>query len=391
MVCAAAFGFAQLASAQTVINITGATAFRSSVHTTLVNILDSGTRTYGYVGTNGLGNAGQAIFKGNLGGPTGPLVTIRTSFSGSATGIAAVTSGSNVNFLATGSTTSAGGTSGLANGTDPAVADFALSDVFQNSTNFKSPALTTSIVAVVPFVFMGSKNLPSGVTTMNPNIFRSMWANGAAPLAMFTGLAADEDKFVHPVGRDAGSGTRITTLAETGYGINIPVNQFNLTITTTAPFDVTAQVTADDPSIDGEDGNFGASSGGTVASWLNATTTAVSAANGYTTYYMSYLGVTDATTAYAAGAGAKYIAWNGVNYFNGTGSYLPDLIYNGKYTFWGYEHFYYLPATNAGVKGTFITNFQAALAANPGAAGLNPANMRVSRQNDGGLIAPTYL
>ena len=64
----AALGFASTASAQTVISITGATAFRAAAHTSIINVLGgSGVTQYGFVGSS-LSNANHAIFKGNIGG-----------------------------------------------------------------------------------------------------------------------------------------------------------------------------------------------------------------------------------------------------------------------------------------------------------------------------------
>ena len=56
----AALALASSASAQTVINITGATAFRQAAHQAIIDSL--GNLTYGYQSTN-IGNAGRAIFK----------------------------------------------------------------------------------------------------------------------------------------------------------------------------------------------------------------------------------------------------------------------------------------------------------------------------------------
>lgn len=70
----AALATASFASAQdipgaTVINITGATAFRSASHTSLVALLGgNGVTQYAYTGNSGLSGANRSIFSGTIGG-----------------------------------------------------------------------------------------------------------------------------------------------------------------------------------------------------------------------------------------------------------------------------------------------------------------------------------
>lgn len=92
----AALGFASDASAQTVINITGATAFRAAAHNAIINLLGgSGVTQYGYAGSS-ISNANHAIFSGTIGG--NPFI-IRTSQSGSTAGIRDVVEANPLTYL----------------------------------------------------------------------------------------------------------------------------------------------------------------------------------------------------------------------------------------------------------------------------------------------------
>jgi hypothetical protein len=184
------------------------------------------------------------------------------------------------------------------------------------------------------------------------------------PLSLWTGDDADEGSFAYATGRDGGSGTRIVTLAETRYGINTEVVQFTGTV-------VSDVVTEVQPV-----GNGGYSSGGTMATLLGA-----DSFSNFGGYFIGYLGLPDATA--AIGLGAKGLTYNGF-------AYSPDAVYNGTYTFWGYEYLYSLTATPGNNVGTVKTALTNAIAASPGAAGLDPALMRVVRDSDGGDVGPSF-
>src|SRR4051812_25586211 len=82
------------AQAQTIVRITGSTAYRGATHTAITHIFAAGF-TYGYTGAT-LSGAGQAIFTGTVGG--NPVI-IKTSWSGSTGGVQTVAKNINVNFL----------------------------------------------------------------------------------------------------------------------------------------------------------------------------------------------------------------------------------------------------------------------------------------------------
>lgn len=361
-IAAALISTASAADNTATIDITGATAFRASTHSSILAVLTG--ETYAYTGAT-LSGAQQAIFKGNLGSTA---VIVRTSFNGSAEGVGALANGTNVNFLSTVEATvptSSGGTGSTAVGTDAASADLALSDVFQASTEYKTPGLFGSIVAIVPFKFVASEGgFADGLTNMTPQIFRVLYSNGTIPLSIISGDAADEATLVYAAGRDSGSGTRITALAETGYGITQQVSQFTGTVTSGV---VTALNFV---------GNGGYPSGGNLATLLGGQ--AFASQGGY---IVGYVGLPDAATAVTNGAAD--MTYNGV-------SYTADNVYNGKYTFWGYEHLYSKTANPGNNVGTLRDALVTEIGNTPGAAGLDPDFMRVSRETDGANVVATF-
>lgn len=147
---------ASFVNAQTVIRITGSSAYRGATHNAILNTMATG-KTYGYTGSS-LGSASQAIFAGTVGGES---VIIKTSWSGSVAGVQTVSQGLNVNFLPNSTTQSSGGTSGATTGTEAGIPDVAMSDTFQNATPFKSPALSFVTVGVVPFKWVVNRGLTS--------------------------------------------------------------------------------------------------------------------------------------------------------------------------------------------------------------------------------------
>jgi hypothetical protein len=273
----------------------------------------------------------------------------------------------------------------------------------------------TAIVGVVPFVFVA--NASTDVTdlaglSMDPQKFTYTWqSQGSMLLSFFTGVNADEATTVYPLGRDVDSGTRGTALAETGYGLNgsgiitSPVYQYYpYASTTAANNDTTTGVVGVDStlsnptiaalnfvpaeSIDGYSmptGDGGYYSGGNLATGMSTTF-----ASGVTnTVLVTYLGVSDAKSALTPTVtgtnnrqAATLMAYNGVT-FSPTASSATNssLIYEGKYTFWGYEHLNYKSGASS-----ISSSLQTSL--NSGVDQLSSNNvtiagMEVSRSNDG--------
>lgn len=420
-----ALGFATASQAATFdVYITGSTAGRSSVHTAIQNILTGETTTQNNAA---LGSAGLANFTGGTFG--GNTYNVYCSWSGSATGVGSLVNNSNVAFM----TQTSGGVIGSPT-TFNHTADIAFSDVFQTSTSFQALTLNDFTTIVLPFKFFTSEGSP--VTNVTPQLAQYLYQNGLVPLALFTGSAADEGKGVVSCGRDNGSGTRITTMAETGVGAFSSLVQYQPTLSFTnfALTGVTTNGTttvthnAADPALSvnqpirgtgipagakvssitnsttfvlnvaaaagsptdvraGQNvaahtniGDGGASSGGTVASYAAATTEGLTQGGKSPCYYVTYLGLSDGNT--ATTDGAVECKYNGV-------TYSAANVQNGLYSLWGYLHLMTRPDVNAGADG-FATQLVTTLDGLPGGSGLQLSLMRVSRLADGANIVNDY-
>lgn len=390
----AALGFATSANAQTVINITGATAFRAAAHTSIINLLGgTGVAQFGYVGAS-INGANHAIFSGSISGE--PYI-IRTSMSGSTAGIAAVIAGTNLTYLktdlvgtadlsATGvqiATSIADATS--AGKTENAAGRFSFSDVDQSISSTPSPPLPGAAVGVVPFIFVANVGAPTGLTNMTDQLHEAQWAGGELPLSMYTGNPNDT-KSVLNLGRNGSSGTRATILSETQYG------PFNAVVQWGGP--------NDDTTVSGSEGsgtvnsltllgNDGYNSNSHVRRNLARTSSnvTINGAGGNDVVLVSYLTLSDAaaitTVTGGPGVGARALTYNGV-------PYSEDNVKNGSYTLWGYQQFYgpigILPSEQ-----TFFDTFVAEIpnALNPLTTGIKIPEMNVTRNGgDGGPVTP---
>jgi len=388
----AALGFASSASAQTVINITGATAFRSAAHTAIINLLGGdGVTKYGYAGSS-IGSANHAIFFGQIGGED---YIIRTSQSGSTAGIAAVVNATSLTYLKTSlvedtdySTAGVQIASNItdatnASKTESAVGRFSFSDVDQAISQTPTPALPGSPVGVVPFVFVANVGAPAGLTNMTDQLHEAQWSNGQLPLSMYTGNPADT-KFVLNTGRSNGSGTRATILSETQYGPFRAVKQW-AGASNTAGGEGTGTV-AFLTNVD--DGGY--SSNSFVRGLLSRTSTSVTvgATAGQDVVIISYLTLSDAVAISdvngpGTGVGAKSLTYNGI-------PYSSDNVQNGSYTLWGYQNFYGPIGITVGEQSffdTFVAEIPNAL--DPLANGITIPDMNVTRNGgDGGPVTP---
>jgi hypothetical protein len=236
---------------------------------------------------------------------------------------------------------------------------------------------------------------------------------------------SDEATTVYPMGRDVDSGTRATALAETGYQLQ-GSGKVTGTVYQYYPFDTQAHDTADQNAANANINNGFSATTGVVGDDSSATSIGVidfvpqEIIDGYTmptgdggyysggnlakgvsyafngltnTVLVTYLGVSDATSALTASGTnrvpAQLMAYNGV-YFYPTSSVYPAgvttasnaaKIYEGEYTFWGYEHENYKSAVSTVATGVAnkLTGGLDQLSSN----GVTFAGMNVSRSNDG--------
>lgn len=359
--------FAVPASAANItINLTGSTAFRAATNAAILASL--GSPTYAYTEAtagDGFNKATYAIIKGTHNGNN---VTVRVFWAGSIEGVQYPATGvSLAKFIPTSQATSAGGTA-LGNTTysDPGVVDAGMSDVFKSSAGFPDADLQDTQVGVVPFVFVTHPNAP--FSNINSQQMKQVYQQAAAFLSNFI-PGGDNTVPVYGCGRNSDSGTRVTTLAETGYGYTNSVFQF------TANTDATSTVsfTINSPA------NNGASSGGTLAKSL-----AKNSSNAVG-WGIGYIGVGDLQGT------NKTLTYNGQ-------TYSSDAIKNGSYTLWGYEHCFVAARVRDAGAGTddearknWINAMTAVLIADPSAsAGIPLSQMTVIRAGDGAPVLNNF-
>lgn len=381
------------ASAATrVFNITGATAFRASANNAIISILGgAGTTKYAFVGTAGIGGTNRAIFVGTMAAFPTDTIIVRVSWSGSTQGIKDTEDNASIQFLddvvredgtagAGNPVTTAGynlGASGLdAPEFENAVAQWSFSDVDKLLSERPNATFVGGPVGVVPFMFLSGEGAPATFTNMSDQLHKTLWATGQLPIAFFTGDIADATT-VLATGRNNGSGTRATILAETEYGAFTSVTQFGATFQglRTEPYP-TGKLLA---LI--EFANGGGPSNSDIREVLTRRSDDLTfGGSPVDAIFAGYLTISDAIA--AVGEGAKALTYNGV-------PFSVEGVKKGLYSLWGYQQFY-LDADASADETTFDTAFRAAIPATliePNAIAI--PNMSVIRTGgDGGPIAP---
>jgi hypothetical protein len=357
-----------------VVNLTGATAFRAASHSAILALLGgTGVTQYAFTGTQGLSGSNRAIFKGTIGGSTHYIV--RTSWSGSTQGILDVADGNAVEVLVTSTSMTTAGD----NVTSPtyenggAVARWAFSDVDKLLSTRPNADLGGGPVGVVPFMFVMGEG-GTGMVNMTDQIHNALWSQGSIPADMLGGPAGT---LILATGRNDGSGTRATILAETGYGAFTPVVQWNGTFTGTRT-ESDARITTAflfSPS----NGGHGSNSGVRELLTRNSAGMTVNG-NALTALFCSYLTISDAEAA-TGSEGAIAMTYNGV-------PYSVQNVTNGRYTLWGYQQLYRASGPTA-AEDTFDAALRAGIPANMGTAGIPIPAMLVTRfGGDGGVVLP---
>jgi hypothetical protein len=434
-----ALTFCTTAYGDVTVDITGATAFRAA---TLLSIkakyVASGAafkfaHDQATAGGTTFNGATRSIWIGTFPGVSG-TTTIRTCFTGSVEGIRAVAGAADPlpptyyqsSLLA--STTAIVGGAELANqGTTGAATDpseIAFSDVAKAATPYASYSLQPASPACGVIVFTMLTNEGSTVTNVTSQQFRALMTSGFQPLSLFTGNAADTT-YVFATGRNDGSGTRTTYLAETGFGIANPVKQYVTNVSTSTALSTIQLVPAggivdQDPitpgiqglpgqsaanasTVWGQDvaGNGGYNSGSTLRTDMGKTGAAVTVLdeNGTDAFgeqvrvdFVTFLSLNDAVT--ARGNGAIFCAYNGVKLndiaASGTTMSAADKakVTEGLYTAWGFQQMYRRNDITSGDAVTVYDGIKAAIPANLGSAGIALTDMHVGRPFDGGVVAP---
>jgi hypothetical protein len=382
-----AAGLVSSATAQTVVRLTGSTAYRANVNAALhagTGIFDAAPSNLGPAYSAG---ANQLVFSGNI---SGNPVLVKTSFTGSEAGIASLVNVSVPNNVSGQPQANLPGTpqpSFLANdgsaGPDVSSPDISMADTSQAvSLTQDSRVHDVGIIGVVQFVWMKGKNNGqanwahlSNITIPQMNVLLS---GGKQDLSFFTGNGGDFGTPVVAFGRNKGSGTRVNTLIQALYGVGKAVQQYAVSPTYNSGVLVTAASST--PINDGaivNIGNDGYDSGKGVAQTLLMT----GGGGTLTTIPIGYLGLGDAITVQpllndgsanaAAPANGQYLTVNGV-------LYSDQAINNGSYDHWGHEHVLTGPFTSA-TGATFASRLKSALPtfAAGGSSGL-PYNLNVT-------------
>jgi hypothetical protein len=386
---ALALTLAQGSAAIRVFNITGATAFRAAANNSILQMLGgTGVTEYAYTGTSGIGGTNRAIFKGTMAAFPGDTIIVRTSWSGSTQGVLDLADANAIEFLKDEIGTGAGfnpvSTTGVNLGQgsaeapeyEAAVARWSFSDVDKLLSTRPNAPLAGGPVGVVPFMFLAGEGAPAGLTNMSDQLHNALWKVGQLPASMLTGNPADAGTTVLATGRNNGSGTRATILAETQYGAFTSVVQFNATYQGTR---TEAYPTAKLLAIS-EFGNSGNSSNSGVRELLTRRGDAMTfAGDPVDALFVSYLTISDALAAKTEGA--VELTYNGV-------AYSEENVKNGKYTLWGYQQFY-MGTSPTTEETTFDTALRATVPSHMGTAGIPIPAMNVQRTGgDGGPIFP---
>ncbi len=359
-------------AADVVINITGSTAFRSATNSAILTALGAGVK-YAWTeatAADGFNKATYAIFANTIGSDR---VIVRAYWAGSIEGVQYPSDRASRNVFipvpaeppvgADIVMTTGGGTNlGNTTYTNPGIADAGMSDVYKASAGYPNADLQDNVVGVVPFIFVSHSNSP--LTNMTPKAMNMIYSQDAGVVRNLVNGSTSTDA-VYGCGRNADSGTRVTTLAETGYGYTNAVNQY------TAAVDASGNVTTGFTW----NGNNGFSSGGSLAKTLRGTS---SSALGWG---VAYIGVGDKQ------ATNTVLTYNGVPYSTAN-------IQNGSYTLWGYEHCFVAAQVRDATSGTdlvrktWLASMITALTADPSASGgiANNAAMTVKRNGDGAPV-----
>lgn len=372
----------------TVIRITGSTAFRAQTNTAILKVLGSTDGTtlpstgpsagkFGYNGTSRTG-ATLATFEGRF---DGKLVIIQTSFTGSNGGIRdtagsqstvsyhTITDDLREDLLPAGR--QFGSTEFPNPATSTQIPDVTMMDTEQAATPFLGSyqgtlyeALTETRVGVIGYRWIANVNAPVSGMSMTPLLAQALFVGGNLPLSLFTGNAADASTLVYATGRNADSGTRNAALTESGVGATRSVRQYD----------------PNGGALYAGNGNGGESSGGTLVGKVRDAFNGSTVNNGTyntTRVYVTYASTNDTDTPVQNGL-VREIGWNGI-------PYSEQAVIEGRYSFWTYQNLGYR-ASYGGTGKLFADALaeQITLEDSP----ILLSEMKVTRPVDGGVITP---
>lgn len=287
----------------------------------------------------------------------------------------------------------------------------------------KAASLYGAEAGIIAFTPVTNKDSNPGITNLTTQQFRELNLQGEVPLSRFTGVTSDNSTKVLNVQRYDGSGTRVISLSEGGFGAaNLTkgwvfptsngAGNGSLSLATTpvlcpasenattyTQFGVSSSVNRVSHSSDfyptfsaDHTGNGGYVSGSSIASLMISSGSV---------NVVSVLGTSDAKTVYNSGSnGGRIISYNGeiLNGLATTGSMTTadkDKIRTGKYTLWSTEMLYSLGTPTTGSAKKVVYDALTALTDTElSSNGVSTGSMKVSRTlntakggtSDGGLI-----
>ncbi len=215
--------------------------------------------------------------------------------------------------------------------TETEPANVCMADNAQSFSRTTTPTLANGQeVGVITFKWVRNPGLWTGSNVTDSEILQALAGGGSgdggAKRAVFDGNSADTNDYVFVSGRDTSSGTRVNAFGDTGFGILSTPQQVELT-------SGVMQVLTTSRGHNIYSGDFGFSSGGTLAGTLGTSTTGstdfIHTNTGFSV--IAYLGASDAQT--ATNGGATQLSYDGI-------TFDPTNIVNGTYTFWGNEYCY---------------------------------------------------
>ncbi len=325
-----------------------------------------------------------------------------------------------------------------------ALAEMAFSDTDKAISPFAANDMVGASPGVAVFGLVVSEGA-SAITNVTAQNYNSLLANGYVRMSQLTGDSAHDSRLVFATGRNDGSGTRSSYLAEMGYGVarpvqqylvvssggtgftgqiraiqNVPVDGVNDEDSGTAGVQLPAgtdiklfndtinpvtQLTTSLSTVWGQNvaGNGGAFSGSVLRGHLalDGDSVTVFDSDGFDLFgapqanigLVSWISLNDAIDARLNGA--SIAAFDGVSIAVSANSNTEltvtdkDKIYNGQYTAWNFQQFYRRFTADADTLTLYNAIF-AAIPNNLATAGLRNIDMKVARGQDGGIINPKF-
>jgi hypothetical protein len=431
MAAAAALTIAS-ASANEVIYITGATAFRSAANNTLYS--KYGQNLYAYSGAATNTADAIALYFTNCTLPNGNKADLAVTWTGSEGGIQSVASPAGnpvtvpfynktqISNAAVAGTLAGSApyklaqpdTANMIAGTYTSLqkGQVGCSDSFQASSRFAANrrasdgktyrSLTMQEVGVVPYAWIASKGFADTFPDRNISYFNAFQAlrDGYISGNAISGKEADADVNIFTVGRNVDSGTRVIALANLRYGVTAALNQWECTA---SGGNITKMIFHPAKTLNGVStpvGGGGESSGGVVASYMTNVITDSTINDDYflasTNYLIGYVSVADISSARRT-AGLRPLKYNGVEgrcHDNASFTTLDagyTNICNGSYPYWGYEFVTYdntqITANGKNFADDIVTSIRSFASTNSIIApNIKLSDMKVERSADGGVL-----